>query len=85
LGDRVSEVEDSLHRIAEDNAVRAEILKGFEDMKKKVDGLVVSMAENTAAKSQKESDWRMTVTMVGMILTAFFSLIGLLRTMKVLP
>jgi hypothetical protein len=54
-------------------------------MKKKVEDLTVQVAESGAAKVQKEHDWRMTITMVGMLLTALFSLIGVLQRMKVLP
>lgn len=82
---RMTTIEASLHQIAEDNAARTEMLKGYDEVKKKVDGIAVQVAEGAAAKGQKEKDWRMTITMVGMILTALFSLIGLLQKAKVLP
>jgi len=82
---RMTTIETSLHQIAEDNAARTEMLKGYDEVKKKVDGIAVQVAEGAAAKGQKEKDWRMTITMVGMILTALFSLIGLLQKAKVLP
>jgi hypothetical protein len=80
---RIAALEESTQRIAEDNAVRAEMLKGVGEMKKKLDDLNVQVAENGAAKVQKERDWRMTITMVGMLLTALFSMIGVLQRMKV--
>jgi len=80
---RIAALEESTQHIAEDNAVRTETLKGIGEMKKKVDDLTVQVAENGAAKVQKERDWRMTLTMVGMLLTAIFSLIGVLQRMKV--
>ena len=82
---RITTVETTLQQIAEDNAARSEMLKGYDEVKKKVDGLTVQVAQGAAAKSQKDSDWRMTITMIGMILTAAFSLLEVLQKMKVLP
>ena len=85
LAGRMTSIEASLQQIAEDNAARTEMLKGYDEVKKKVDGIAMHVAGDTAAKGQKEKDWKATVTMAGMILTAIFSLIGLLMKAKALP
>jgi len=85
LFDRVATLESALQHIGEDNAARAEMLKGYDEMKKKLDAVAVTVAEGAAAKGQKEKDWKATVTMAGMILTTIFSLIGLFMKTKALP
>jgi hypothetical protein len=77
--EQMATVDAALHALAEDNAARKEMLKGFDDLKRKVDTLVVSAAETAGAKGQRESDWRTTLIMIGMALSALFSLIGLFK------
>jgi hypothetical protein len=48
-------------------------------MQKQVQELTVEAAESTGAKGQKESDWRTTLIMIGMLLSTMFSLLALLK------
>lgn len=77
--DRMAVVENALQNVLAESGARAEALKGLPELQKQVQGLTVAIAENTGAKGQKESDWRTTLIMIGMALSALFSLIGLFK------
>jgi len=77
--ERMAVAEKALQDVAGEVAARTGKLSAIPEMQKQIQELTVAVAENTGARGQKESDWRTTLIMIGMALSALFSLIGLFR------
>ena len=77
--DRLAACESAIQDFERTRAARDQLLKGFPEMQRQVQELTVAAAENTGAKGQKESDWRTTLIMIGMLLSTMFSLLALLK------